>query len=192
MAENDSEILGELVAHHKRWNINTNPSKAFGQFLHRLSETYESLDAWQRRTTEKEKTYGRGVEEFYDYLAGEPLAQEKYFSEILSESKNLHELVHRLQLIFFTLAQFPGFGGSSWEADRLYDDLKMALDFTPEIELEVVKIGNCVTLYPAGAKLLDDEVVNQTLSWLEPHPNVLQAFEKALTMYAEKQYFGHF
>lgn len=176
MTEFEPKFLDELVAHRKRWNIRYSPSQAYSQFLTR-TDFYQVLDSWQ----EEQASRYREIDQFYDFLVGEYLAQEWSLSELLTNSETLKEFIHRLQLVFFTLEKFSAYE----EIELIYLDIQQALRFTPEIELEVVKVENRVTLYPAGARLLDNEVVNQVLSWLDPHPNVLQAFEKALTMYAE-------
>ncbi len=57
--------------------------------------------------------------------------------------------------------------------------------FTPQAGLAVTKTQLGVTVYPSGAELLDDRVVNQTLSWLADHPKILEPFETALRLYME-------
>lgn len=176
MTEIEPKFLNELMAHRKRWNISYNQTEAYSHFRARLN-FYQVLKRWQEESLARYEE----VNQFYDYLAGEYPTQELPLSVTLANSSNLTELIHRLQLVFLTLENF----GAHEEIESIYLDVQKALRFTPEIELEVVKVENRVTLYPAGARLLDNGVVNQTLSWLEPHHNVLRAFEKALTMYSE-------
>ena len=177
MTEDEFQLLDELTAHRKRWNIEYNASRAFNQFQVRLDVLHQVLAEWQY----EQDSHFEEINQLYDFLAGESSAQKWTLSHILRESETFRDFVHRLQLVFFVLEKFS----AHEEIELIYLDIQRALKFTPEIELEVVKTGNRVTLYPAGARLLDDKAVNQTLGWLETHPNVLQAFEKALTMYSE-------
>jgi hypothetical protein len=41
-------------------------------------------------------------------------------------------------------------------------------------------------LYPSGAKVLDEGVVDANLLWLQNYPNILKSFETALTIYLRK------
>jgi hypothetical protein len=58
------------------------------------------------------------------------------------------------------------------------------LKLSPIITIRLVKRKNEVLVYPGGAKLLDEALVNDNLIWLEDYPAVLKHFEEALKIYA--------
>ena len=163
--------------HRRRWNIPSNPSEAYSQFRVRL-KFLRALREWQE---EQDSSTYTAINERYNFLACEYLAQEMPISVALANSGSFTEFVDRLQLACFVLEEYSAYN----LIEEIYLDVQRAIEFTPQIELEIVKVGNRITLYPAGAKLLDDKVVNQTLGWLEPHPNVLKLYEKALVSYSK-------
>ena len=102
----------------------------------------------------------------------------------ISYAKNLHELVLILQWTFCTFEDIGQITG-----DMIIDiasKLKIAIDYSPYIGIEVAISGRTVTLYPAGAKILDENVINQDLIWLEGYPEPAKFFQKALDTYLKK------
>ena len=87
------------------------------------------------------------------------------------------EFLFALQCLFWVLAdcRCP-------DIPQLTDALRIALDATPLIDMRIARRGAQVTLYPKGARLLDEAAVNDTLAWLGNHPPVARHFENALQM----------
>lgn len=64
---------------------------------------------------------------------------------------------------------------------QFYVELRDLIGITPIFRLSKTKKG--IVIYPAGAKLLDDGLVNDTLAWLQDFPESVNAFEQALSIY---------
>jgi hypothetical protein len=65
----------------------------------------------------------------------------------------------------------------------LLREFQLAYDLTPTVGIRIVDAAGEITVYPAGAKLLDDRIINDVLVWLEPWPEVESQFRAALTIY---------
>ncbi len=61
--------------------------------------------------------------------------------------------------------------------------IKAAIDMSPGAPVSIHIKGNVGILYPRGAKLLDEKLVNENLTWLAPHEAAADHFEKALSFY---------
>jgi len=57
------------------------------------------------------------------------------------------------------------------------------LQAAPSVGIKLVRRGSAVTLYPAGAVLLDEKLVDDVLEWLTPHSVVQKRFQEALSLY---------
>ena len=63
------------------------------------------------------------------------------------------------------------------------DDIRSILSAAPAVNLRLVKHRNGSDIYPAGARLLDDAVVDDVLDWLQNHPSSAKHFRAALSLY---------
>jgi len=99
----------------------------------------------------------------------------------LNSASTVSELMVALQALFYVLDEnsCPGI-------IRLADKVQEVFDASSQIELRVVRKNTRIDLYPKGAKLLDETVVNKTLAWLCRYPKVLSHFDNALKTYLSK------
>ncbi len=98
--------------------------------------------------------------------------------EAIDNAEDLKQLVTALQVLFLTIEKH------NWsQTSTLVSRLRKVVGLTPNVEFRIARRGNCVTLYPAGAQPLDDEVVNDVLAWLKEYPKVARPFEQALKIY---------
>jgi len=68
-------------------------------------------------------------------------------------------------------------------ASKSITAIKKAIAMSPGAPLAMKIDGASITLYPKGAKFLDDGLVNDTLGWLGAHQDARSYFEKALSLY---------
>ncbi len=69
------------------------------------------------------------------------------------------------------------------QKEKLYEKLKLDIDLSLlDIKIKKIKDGEYL-LYPAGAKLLDEKVINDVLDWLVDYPESYKQFESALRKY---------
>lgn len=90
-------------------------------------------------------------------------------------------LVFAIQCLFWEL-----------EAERfarvepLVAAIRESIEASPLINVRVARRGHRVTFYPGGAKLLDEGVVNDILSWLKNHKAAAKHLETALDICLKK------
>ncbi len=117
-----------------------------------------------------------------DEPSGAVRFRNSYFFRTLVNADDLNVFIVAIQEFFCVLSDLEEIE----LIDNLYINLNSTIDDSPLIHLEVIKQDNHVTIFPAGAKLLDERVVKDTLVWLEKHPKVADHFQNALTIYLEK------
>lgn len=104
----------------------------------------------------------------------------------ISNSQSPKEFAWYLHNLFSALAEtLPSNLSSSFDGslNAFVNDLKDLLSATPSIQIQLSKTKKGIVVYPAGAKLLDDSLVNDNLIWLQDYPESLNAFEQALSIY---------
>jgi hypothetical protein len=92
--------------------------------------------------------------------------------------ENERQLRFALQVLFWVLEehQCP-------HIDSLANTVGKTLDMCPVMQVRIARAGKQVTLYPKGARLLDDKNVNDVLEWLSGYPVVSKHFENALELF---------
>ena len=79
--------------------------------------------------------------------------------------------------------------GVLWATESLSADaqesarwaVEQALDYTPEADLRLAWNGTAATIVPAGARLLDRDLVDEVLGWLEDFPTARGHYKNSLT-----------
>ena len=110
----------------------------------------------------------------------------KYFGDThvyreIKRCKNIEQLATALQALFLVLEDVNKY----IPLDKLVKELREVVKLSPNTGFHITLNQKRVILYPPGAKLLDEGVVNDVLEWLEKYPKVAKPFEKALKFYAE-------
>jgi hypothetical protein len=104
----------------------------------------------------------------------------KYYGFKLYAEKDFSEFLHSIELLYAGLLE----NDLASEASTLESLIQSAISMS-EIDLGI-EWRNCI-FQRTGAKLLDEELVNEPMKWLnEPkYKNVLQPFQKGLKHYLE-------
>lgn len=113
---------------------------------------------------------------------GTSLKDNEIYKSIV-QAANEAELVKAVQYLFWTLEDRIDARNL---VKQLVASLREAISLSSHVNISLVQHGDRVMLYPAGAKLLDDIAVNETLAWLEGFPTVAKHFEQALQIYQSK------
>lgn len=118
---------------------------------------------------------------------------ETLICEELSGSKTLGAVAEVIQVVFWVfgdMLQSDLTDDQREEAQVWLDDLvynvQEAVDLSPDIDIKLVRRGNSVTLYPGGAKALDEATVEDVLGFLGRSPRVAEKFEHVLRTYLGK------
>jgi len=177
---------------NKRWNIVLDDKAEFIKFRSRVAHAVDQIVA-QRILQNSKITYK------FNYLVGNrqtastmnDLAALTAFTSLrfedndvyrtIADASSMPALVAALQHLFWVLEEF-----SIAEIRALAGELRQTIALSPTIDISIAQHGDHVTLYPGGAKLLDEKVVNETLEWLDDYPQVSKHLEEALLIYQTK------
>jgi hypothetical protein len=111
------------------------------------------------------------------YLEFEQTALRK----VLGGTKDLLVLVQALQFTLWSVDKVsPGM------LDGCVESLNEVFALSPTVLIHAARSSEGATIYPGGAALLDDTLIQENLVWLEDHPSTLKAFEQALGIYLSK------
>lgn len=95
--------------------------------------------------------------------------------------ENIRELAKAVQFLCWVLEEKDA--SIQGKLPTFAKELKMISALTPVASFSISRRGKKITIYPNGDPLLDQEVVNYSLSKLEEYPNSAKYFEKALRIY---------
>lgn len=161
------------------WHHEPNQTVEFTRFRTRVYEVARQLwgTYFQKSTSLREK---------FAVVSGTPSASHPYFEQsglanLLSQARNEFEVAQAIQYLLWTVE-----GGSYGIDDDCCRQFQRAIEISPTIMIRLVRHGHTATLYPAGARLLDEATVESNLMWLSRYPEVLKPFETALKLYVAK------
>lgn len=122
----------------------------------------------------------------YAIVSGTPRSDYMHFSlsglyKSLNEAKTVFEVAMATQYLLWTIETEADYGLA--ECCR---KLQAAFELSPTIMIRLVLSGKKATLYPTGARILDEALVESNLIWLARYPQALKPFEDALKIYIAK------
>lgn len=167
---------------YKRWNIDFTENERWQDFKNRALNAYEThigrtLFVRENAETEFSKIIGRHTKSVRNYwddniMFDSSLAKSPTYNYLHDES-DIKKFVFGIQAVFWMQT-------IEWESKNLFlVDIKEAIEVTG-VPIEIAKQGNEIFFYPAGAKLLDEKLINDNLDWLSKYPNSYQLFKDAL------------
>lgn len=180
---------------HKRWNIEYNKKKRVKDFKNRVlssidliitpvfakSKNLSLLLKYFKLISiyvSKDDLYYLDLDSFEEY-EGKDVFKENFKFKI--EKASLEETIFYLQQLFWLYIP-------KYIKDRLYKSIKEDIELSQlDVEIKKLKNGGYI-FYPAGAKLLDEGVVNDVLDWLSDYPESYKNFKIALEQYEKHKY----
>lgn len=98
------------------------------------------------------------------------------------DAENLLDLMHAVQCLLwaFHSTHRPS------EFEKIISRLNAVFELSPDVIAHIATGPQGPTLYPGGAKLLDDALIADNLEWLAQHPQALKNFQGALSIYLSK------
>lgn len=164
-----------------QWQHEPNPTQEFKRFRIRMTEVAMQLweDYFQRKDYDDRR---KRLAIISGTSCGtSPFFQQSGFAGLLTEAKTLFEVATALQYLLWTLERVSE--GGFEDCCRVFQN---AIEISPTIMIRLVRRGKTAILYPSGARLLDEAVVETNLIWLARYPSVLKPFEEALKLYMAK------
>ncbi|HZR66664.1 MAG TPA: hypothetical protein VFA85_16090 [Terriglobales bacterium] len=103
-------------------------------------------------------------------------------NDSLKRASNPFEIIEALQGMLWTMeTEIPR--ALTTACNRLRDGFSLS----PTVMVQVVEHNGNVSLYPTGARMLDEALVESNLSWLAKYPKVAKAYEDALRAYVTQK-----
>jgi hypothetical protein len=174
----DGGTIREFWAH---WEHEPNPTDEFKRFRIRVMEVARKIwdDFFKSNSQEANR-------ERFAVISGTPCSIYVHFAQsglcsLLNEAKTVFEVARAVQFLLWTLESV-----THGNLDYCCRQIQNALDLSPGIMIRLARHGKTATLYPTGARLLDEAVVESNLIWLSRYPSVLKPFEEALKLYLAK------
>ncbi len=171
----------DLKAFRKQWNQTADGSKELVRFRIRADEVLRY--AWNGYFGPSDRLRSKfALISGTEYLNWE--RKDYAYSDLCVMFQNdppLYEVIEAIQFVLWTLRDHHSEGLMD-----VCNRLRVVLDASPEIPVRLVLQSDTATLYPMGAKLLDEAVIEANLAWLEKFPEVAKPFEAALKIYLRK------
>jgi len=168
----------QLKAFWKRWGYEPGEEVEFRRFITRLDELLESV--WN----EYIRNYSAQRHKFA-FISGTKTLDSTYngyeFTAICDTLKKhlpLPQVIEMVQFVLWTLQPSA--------ASHVCNRLNRVFNASPNLQVKAVFERDRALLIPMGAELLDKEVIEGNLAWLENYPQAAKPFAEALKIYMGK------
>lgn len=166
---------------YKRWNIELSDKDRWTNFRNRILNAYSSEIAFEIMTSTKSEIeffkllglHTNTLNNPFDISISSKLIESPTYLYFYKEN-DIKKFILGLEVIFWMTSI----------------DWKYKLEFLESIQDAIIETGvplivkdtdDCVLFFPAGAKLLDQALVNDNLDWLADFPDSYDTFKIALT-----------
>ena len=175
----------QLKSFRKHWNHTPYDVRELTRFRIRVNEVLEL--AWGEYVAR----YDRARKKFA-LISGTPYLisdRRNYAFTILSQTlegddnPSLYEITEAIQFVLWTLQDENQSG-----LTEVCKWLNAALDASPGIPVRLVNQNGTARLYPMGARLLDEGIIEGNLAWLDQYPDAAKPFDDALKIYSRKDH----
>lgn len=158
---------------HNRFNIEINVKEAQQRFINRILTGVESQLPWIENYNNR-KIHEKGIIQLLALLAGIKYHWQDTFSKYVNN--DFTECMRLVECLYNALED---------SGQKQLDGLIQAIISMSEVDLGIEWTDG--SFRPVGAKLLDEELINEPLSWLSDvqYKQVLEPFQKGLSHYIE-------
>jgi hypothetical protein len=174
----------QIGAFRKRWGITVSDKEEFAKFKNRILDALSAhLD--DLRTNESfVRSYALMIG--HSYATVRATLQTYSLTWFIREHvpmQTFSEVIDHTQMILWALKE----SDHLYIANELAVSLEVVFQLSHAVQATILPDGDSFMIYPAGAELLDEKLVEETLEWLEGYPIVRQPFHEALRMHVEKE-----
>ncbi len=180
-----------IYGFHKRWLLERSDEARWLEFKNRFMNTFEDVVGSHFLNTK-----GRSKAEFYrlvgkheqvkatspllmDWDADIELLGSCSVYQLMLATTNMYEFTLQVQALFWVGSLKVS--QKRQLQQRLLEDIRSS-----GVPIEITGTGSSVVMYPAGARVLDEGVVNEVLTWLEPVDEAHDRFAQALSLLGKK------
>ena len=186
------DIKQNIHDFENRWNCTckfTTKSESFNAFRNRVRKALLNIPYdFISYAMDEQYLFIHGRDQHSQLKAIDPfvddcMSSSAIYRDIIN-SKKMVDLIFTLQVLFWILEDDQVIPESI--ITEIAEAVRNAIAYSQFIDVELAIRSRTVTFYPAGARLLDDELVNRSLAWLADYPDIAKHFEQALKIYQEK------
>ena len=176
------DVLLRIENFYKRWDIQLSDAERWKNFRNRV------LNSYTLTIGRNIKNYSGCEDEFFDLIGIHKRRIDNMILDICSwdngfkDSATYNYFVDAIDIKNFILGLEVIFWMETLDKDDKTIFFKYLKDniITTGVPLEVKQTKTDVLFYPAGAKLLDEKLVNDNLDWLTGYPKSYESFRGAL------------
>ncbi len=183
------DLAEKIKSFNKRWNIEENigPVEKFSKFKNSILDIFLDIDRYIDKENIGLFCRALGIREYWRSVGIDSIIGKNIINSLEGED-NFEKFIRLLEIIFsLDIRGLRGYRGELiFSREKLIKKMKEAVYFSGvDIEISVNK-NNDVIFYRKGEELLDKELVNKVLSFLDDKSN--KHFEDALKFYQNKEY----
>jgi hypothetical protein len=182
-----------IQSFQKRWNVRWDEKTSFTQSINRLVyliDKYLLSTNLLNHNTHNQYAYYCGFPMPYtmaSFMFNQvPVQQnESIIINNILNSQSSVQLAWHLQNLFLALKDSKTERNPEAEIFifAFLSDFKDVLESAPSMKISFSKTQDEIIIYPAGADLLDEDLINGNLLWLQEYPESLKALEQSLSIY---------
>jgi hypothetical protein len=186
-----TETLSDKIKDfYKRWDITLNEGEIFEDFKRRTLHALLTMEELDARSIFKDPEVQKEFLQVIGELPNELLLEDipwigNYESnptfQLLKNQQNFVKYIFYLQAIFWLKSLVKP------DKRKTYLKLRNAITCS-QVQINLVETENDYLFYPAGAKFLDQRLVNDVLNWIQKYPDVYENFKNALEKYNQRIY----
>lgn len=184
MSKRPTNTLSKKIANfYRRWNIPINENEAFNAFKNRTLMTIDSTLSMNYSPSVSEEFFfivGRAYRNYQDSFDFS-VSDKTKICKFLDNETNFTNYLFYLQAIFWIKDL------DKFKKEELFNAFREAIKCS-YLSINLVKVHDDYLFYPAGAKLLDQYLVDDVLNWIENYQDVYENFKNAIEKYNQKRY----
>ena len=195
-------IRNKMQNFYKRWNIEYSQEKKLNDFSNRALSTINMFVVPFFNKVGKQYNDDYWLLKYFKFIgisispvslnannwevSGYQNIFENYLTSKIQNGK-IEEIIFYFQMLFDLKIDIPSFYEDKSFKEILYLELTENIDLSL-LDIKIKKTKDTFIIYPAGVKLLDENVVNEVIDYLNDYPLVQKHFMSALQKYQERKY----
>lgn len=183
-------LKDKMKKFNQRWGIENDESyeESFKKFKTRILNIMKDIDSKVTEKSISEFCRFYGIPEHWEYARiGDGKWSENIINRLIGENDE-KEFYKLLEVIFaLDILGLRGYGGRiEYSKETIYGEVCQAINWSNvNVATAIIKEGEII-FYPSGEELLDEDIVNQVLSFLNQESNT--HFKDALKFYKDKKW----
>lgn len=192
------KLSDNINGFQKRWNVKWSNDEVFNQFKNRLLfliDKYLSIYLIMHGSKINQYAYLCGLPAPYPAAGDDTMLSFELSSyglpgtiiySTIANTTDQIQLAWYLQNLFVVISEISQSDKTPQTTLFIFSfflELEDLVNSSPAIQIKIARTGDSATVFPAGAKLLDEGLINDNISWMQEYPKSFAAFEQSLEIY---------